>query len=152
MHSKIIIVKPDFLFFPVVRTWVSLSSWNNNFLFFLWYSFELKLARLYNTGPLWRHSTETSRMKWCELREYKCNEYVTIAVNRNLSNYKIAWKKGFWGPNGTVLLGRPVGASRWGIPLGPETSATAVPQSCMNIVIIINQVPPRSRIPVWILF
>ena len=26
------------------------------------------------------------RMKWCELREYKWNEYVTIAVNRNLSN------------------------------------------------------------------
>ena len=25
-------------------------------------------------------------MKWCELREYKWNEYVTIAVNRNLSN------------------------------------------------------------------
>ena len=24
-------------------------------------------------------------MKWCELREYKWNEYVTIAVNRNLS-------------------------------------------------------------------
>ena len=25
-------------------------------------------------------------MKWCELREYKWKEYVTIAVNRNLSN------------------------------------------------------------------
>ena len=24
-------------------------------------------------------------MKWCELREYKSNEYVTIAVNRNLT-------------------------------------------------------------------
>ena len=28
------------------------------------------------------------RMKWCELREYKWNEYVTIAVNRNLSSHR----------------------------------------------------------------
>ena len=33
------------------------------------------------------------RMKWCELREYKWIEYVTIAVNRNLSNCKKARKK-----------------------------------------------------------
>ena len=26
------------------------------------------------------------RMKWCELRKYKWNEYVIIAVNHNLSN------------------------------------------------------------------
>ena len=37
------------------------------------------------------------RMKWCELREYKWNEYVTIAVNRNLSNCEKARKKGFRG-------------------------------------------------------
>ena len=37
------------------------------------------------------------RMKWCELREYKWNEYVTIAVRRNLSNCEIAWKKVFRG-------------------------------------------------------
>ena len=30
------------------------------------------------------------RMKLCELQEYKRNEYVTIAVNRNLSNCEIA--------------------------------------------------------------
>ena len=33
------------------------------------------------------------RMKWCELREYKRNEYVTIAGNRNLSNCERARKK-----------------------------------------------------------
>ena len=32
-------------------------------------------------------------MKWCELREYKWNECVTIAVNRNLSNCEKARKK-----------------------------------------------------------
>ena len=32
-------------------------------------------------------------MKWCELREYKWNEYVTIAVNRKLSNCEKARKK-----------------------------------------------------------
>ena len=32
-------------------------------------------------------------MKWCELREYKWNEYVTIAVNRNLSNCENSPKK-----------------------------------------------------------
>ena len=32
-------------------------------------------------------------MKLCELREYKWNIYVTIAVNRNLSNCEIARKK-----------------------------------------------------------
>ena len=42
----------------------------------------------------------TYRMKWCELREYKWNEYVTIAVNRNLSNCEKARKKGFLGFNG----------------------------------------------------
>ena len=38
------------------------------------------------------------RMKWCELREYKWNEYLTIAVNCNLSNCKIveAPKNVFW--------------------------------------------------------
>ena len=36
---------------------------------------------------------EKLRMKWCELREYKWNEYVTIAVNRNLSNCEKARKK-----------------------------------------------------------
>ena len=36
-------------------------------------------------------------MKWCELREYKWNEYVTIAVNRNLSNCENSPKKSFLG-------------------------------------------------------
>ena len=36
-------------------------------------------------------------MKWCELREYKWNEYVTIAVNRNLSNCEKIPKKSFSG-------------------------------------------------------
>ena len=36
-------------------------------------------------------------MKWCELREYKWNEYVTIAVNRNLSNCENGPKKSFFG-------------------------------------------------------
>ena len=36
-------------------------------------------------------------MKWCELREYKWNEYVTIAVNRNLSNCENSPKKRFSG-------------------------------------------------------
>ena len=31
----------------------------------------------------WVHHRMKHRMKWCELREYKWNEYVTIAVNRN---------------------------------------------------------------------
>ena len=35
------------------------------------------------------------RMKWCELREYKWNEYVTIAVNRNrYSNYHAQFRRG----------------------------------------------------------
>ena len=36
----------------------------------------------------WVHQTVKGmkhRMKWCELREYKWSEYLTIAVNRNLS-------------------------------------------------------------------
>ena len=36
-------------------------------------------------------------MKWCELREYKWNEYVTFAVNRNLSNCENSPKKSFSG-------------------------------------------------------
>ena len=36
-------------------------------------------------------------MKWYELREYKWNEYVTIAVNRDLSNCEMAKKKSFSG-------------------------------------------------------
>ena len=36
-------------------------------------------------------------MRLCELREYKWNEYVTIAVNRNLSNCEIARRKKFFG-------------------------------------------------------
>ena len=39
-------------------------------------------------------------MKWCELREYKWNEYVTIAVNRNLSNCENSPKKSFSGLDG----------------------------------------------------
>ena len=45
------------------------------------------------------------RMKWCELREYKWNEYVTFAVNRNLSNCEIARKKVFRGFNGIRTRG-----------------------------------------------
>ena len=51
------------------------------------------------------------RMKWCELREYKWNEYVTIAVNRNLSNCEKARKKGFRGFNGIRTRGLCVSAA-----------------------------------------
>ena len=51
------------------------------------------------------------RMKWCELREYKWNEYVTIAVNRNLSNCGKARKKGFRGFNGIRTHGLCVSAA-----------------------------------------
>ena len=51
-------------------------------------------------------------MKWCELREYKWNEYVTIAVNRNLSNCEIARKKKvFRGFNGIRTRGLCVSAA-----------------------------------------
>ena len=56
-------------------------------------------------------------MKWCELREYKWNEYVTIAVNRNLSNCEKARKKkkgrkkGFRGFNGIRTRGLCVSAA-----------------------------------------
>ena len=51
-------------------------------------------------------------MKWCELREYKWNEYVTIAVNRNLSNCeKARKKKGFRGFNGIRTRGLCVSAA-----------------------------------------
>ena len=45
------------------------------------------------------------RMKWCELQEYKWNAHVTIAVNRNLSDCKIAQKKVFQGFNGIQTCG-----------------------------------------------
>ena len=51
------------------------------------------------------------RMKWCELREYKWIEYVTIAVNRNLSNCEKARKKGFRGFNGIRTRGLCVSAA-----------------------------------------
>ena len=51
------------------------------------------------------------RMKWCELREYKWNEYVTIAVNRNLSNCEKGRKKGFRGFNGIRTRGLCVSAA-----------------------------------------
>ena len=41
-------------------------------------------------------------MKWCELREYKWNEYVTIAVNRNCENSP---KEVFRGFNGIRTCG-----------------------------------------------
>ena len=50
-------------------------------------------------------------MKWCELREYKWNEYVTIAVNRNLSNCEIARKKVLRGFNGIRTRGLCVSAA-----------------------------------------
>ena len=50
-------------------------------------------------------------MKWCELREYKWNEYVTIAVNRNLKNCEKVRKKGFWGFNGIRTRGLCVSAA-----------------------------------------
>ena len=50
-------------------------------------------------------------MKWNELREYKWNEYVTIAVNRNLSNCEKARKKGFRGFNGIRTRGLCVSAA-----------------------------------------
>ena len=51
------------------------------------------------------------RMKWCELREYKWKEYVTIAVNRNLSNCEKARKKDFRGFNGIWARGLCVSAA-----------------------------------------
>ena len=50
-------------------------------------------------------------MKWCELRKYKWNEYVIIAVNRNLSNCEKARKKGFRGFNGIRTRGLCVSAA-----------------------------------------
>ena len=50
-------------------------------------------------------------MKWCELREYKWNDYVTIAVNGNLSNCKNSPKKVFRGFNGIWTRGLCVGAA-----------------------------------------
>ena len=50
-------------------------------------------------------------LKWCELREYKWNEYVTIAVNRNSSNCEIARKKVFRGFNGIRTRGLCVSAA-----------------------------------------
>ena len=50
-------------------------------------------------------------MTWCELREYKWNEYVTTAVNRNLSNCEIARKKVFRGFNGIWTRGLCVSAA-----------------------------------------
>ena len=46
-------------------------------------------------------------MKWCELREYKWNDYVTIAVNRNLSNCENSPKK-----NAEATGSNPVEAPR----------------------------------------
>ena len=58
------------------------------------------------------HTNKTKiRMKWWELREYKWNEYVTIAVNRNLSNSEKARKKGFRGFNGIRTRGLCVSAA-----------------------------------------
>ena len=51
-------------------------------------------------------------MKWCERREYKWNEYVTIAVNRNLSNCENSPKKSFFrGFNGIRNRGLCVSAA-----------------------------------------
>ena len=50
-------------------------------------------------------------MKWYELREYKWNGYVTIAVNRNLSNCEKARKKGFRAFNGIRTRGLCVSAA-----------------------------------------
>ena len=50
-------------------------------------------------------------MKWCELREYKWNEYVTIAVNSNLSNCENTRKKVFRGFNGIRTSGLCVSAA-----------------------------------------
>ena len=51
-------------------------------------------------------------MKWCELREYKWNDYVTIAVNRNLSNCENSpRKKVFRGFNGIRTRGLCVNAA-----------------------------------------
>ena len=50
-------------------------------------------------------------MKWCELREYKWNEYVTIAVNRNLSNCENSPKKRLSGFNGIRTRGLCVSAA-----------------------------------------
>ena len=66
------------------------------------------------------------RMKWRELRKYKWIEYVTIAVNRNLSNCEKARKKGFRGFNGIRTRGLCVSAAaltqrpRVRIPLKPR--------------------------------
>ena len=54
-----------------------------------------QLIEFINPWKEWKH-----RMKWCELREYKWIEYVTIAVNRNLSNCEKARKKYFGASTG----------------------------------------------------
>ena len=51
------------------------------------------------------------RMKSCELREYKWNESVTIALNRNLKYCKKSRKKGFRGFNGIRTRGLCVSAA-----------------------------------------
>ena len=67
----------------------------------------LTLASVSKASKTWWKHWKSYRMKWCELREYKWNEYVTIAVNRNFSNCEKDRKKGFRGFNGI----RPVASA-----------------------------------------
>ena len=60
----------------------------------------LQIAEATNQLNLLKHRT-----KWCELREHKWNEFVTIAANRNLSNCEITRKKVFRGFNGIRTRG-----------------------------------------------
>ena len=74
------------------------------------------VAIVNENGPLCvckvsRDTNILHRMKWCELREYKWNECVTIAVNRNLSNCEKARKRGFRGFNGIRTRGLCVSAA-----------------------------------------
>ena len=77
------------------------------------------------------------RMKWCELREYKWNEYVTIAVNRNLSNCEKARKKGFWGFNGIRTRGLCVSAA-----------VLYQPELCVRIIIMYDNL--HCHIGLWL--
>ena len=75
----------------------------------LWRPIHWRLANLLSSSTSERN--DWHRMKWCELREYKWNEYVTIAVNRNLSNCEKARKKGFRGFSGIRTRGLCVSAA-----------------------------------------
>ena len=74
----------------------------------LWRPIYWRPANLLSSSTRERNETQNEMI---ELREYKWNEYVTIAVNRNLSNCEIARKKDFRGFNGIRTRGLCVSAA-----------------------------------------